>query len=69
MASSEYWKDKRVSRRQVLFAWAMVMLLAAGAQFADMAYRGLIAGAGPGSVTATVADDSRMAPFRAQNLR
>ncbi len=70
MASREYWKDKRVSRRQVLFAWAMVTLLAAGAQFVDMAYRGLMAGIGSDALAATLADGSRMAPGpRSQTLR
>lgn len=61
MASEDYWKDKRIGRRQVLFAWAIVVLLAAGAQFADMAYRANALGVGTDRAAATAAEENEVA--------
>jgi hypothetical protein len=39
MVSDEYWKDKTVGRREVMFAWAIIALLAVGAHYVDLAHR------------------------------
>jgi len=39
MASEDYWKEKRIETKHVFLAWATVILLAAGAYYAEMAYK------------------------------
>ena len=69
MDTEEYWKDKRIGHRQVLFAWVIVILLALGAQFAEMAFRGLSLGVETDRFAATAMDGSKIAPPRPQSLR
>ena len=69
MASEEYWKDKRVEPRQVLFAWAMVIALAGGAHYGGIAYRAIKCATGGSALSAAASDSQKLATFRFQSLR
>jgi hypothetical protein len=68
MASQEYWKDKRIDRRQVLFAWGLVIVLAAGAHYAELVYTAVTCDRGA-DYAATSDYRGQMATARYQSLR
>jgi len=72
MVSEQYWKDKRIGRRQVLIAWAIVILLAAGAQtaqLAEIAYRGIACAVATDAPTAMAAKESYVVAPKSQGLQ
>ena len=69
MASQEYWKDKRIDRKQVLFAWGLVIILAASAHYAELAYTAITCDRGTANHTATSDDRSHLATAKFQSLR
>lgn len=69
MESQEYWKDKRIGRRQVLYAWVIMIVLALGAQCAEMTFRVLSIGLETSTLAATAVNDNPAAGSRSQSLR